>query len=240
LARILYVDDEEFWRDYITRNLRGHHVDVADSLPAAIDLLESGLPYAVALVDLNLHDDGDSEGGELLDLLCLQYPETKRVVVTGSPPGGDIGKRILEPYDARALIIKAKLQLPDLRRVVEEAIAVQPGALPHELRLNRWNLRQRFRDWHRIQSERLDQELRAAEGYLENAGKLAGRGETRQQAQEAVVSARQRRAGFRELSARLREEIFSINSEADLDAALESLEKAEDQFSEDAEGCGQP
>lgn len=238
MARILYVDDEEFWRDYIKRQLRDHRVDVADSLQAAIDLLNSGPFYAVALVDLNLHDDGDGEGGELLDLLCLRYPETKRVVVTGNPPGGDVGKRILEPYDAKALIIKGNLQLPDLRRVVEEAIAVQPGVLPQALRLNRWILRQRFRDWHRIQSDRLDHKLLAAEEYLEHGGKVGGH--TRLQAEEAVVSARQRKAGFRELSTRLREEVFSINSEADLDAALEALEKAEDQFGEDTQGPGQP
>jgi CheY-like chemotaxis protein len=232
LARILYVDDDKFWRDYITRQLRDHHVDAVDSLQAAVDLLDSAPPYAVALVDLNLHDDGDGEGGELLDLLCLRYPETKRVVVTGSPPGGDIGKRILDAYDAKSLIIKGNLRLPDLRRVVEEAIAVQPGELPQSLRLNRWILRQRFRDWHRIQSDRLDQAVATAEEYLEHAAKVGAH--TRQEAADKVVGARQRKAGFREVSARLREVVFAIESEADLNSALEALEKAEDQFSEDS------
>jgi CheY-like chemotaxis protein len=234
----LYVDDEKFWRDYITRQLRDHHVDAVGSFQAAVDLLDSEPAYAVALVDLNLRDNGDGEGGELLDLLALRYPATKRVVVTGSPPGGDIGKRILEPYDAKALIIKGTLQLPDLRRVVEEAITVQPAQLPQSLRLNRWILRQRFRDWHRMQSDRLDDELRAAEEHLSDAFKLGA--QTRQRAEEAVVSARQRKERFRELSIRLREAVFSIGSEADLDAALEALEKAEDNFSEDSDGHGQP
>jgi CheY-like chemotaxis protein len=234
----LYVDDEEFWRAYITRQLRDHHVDAVDSFQAAVDLLDSEPAYAVALVDLNLRDNGDGEGGELLDLLALRYPATKRVVVTGNPPGGDIGKRILEPYDAKALIIKGTLQLPDLRRVVEEAIAVQPAELPQSLRLNRWILRQRFRDWHRMQSDRLDEELRAAEEHLADALKLGA--QTRQRAEEAVVSARQRKERFRELSVRLREAVFSIGSEADLDAALEALEKAEDHFSEDTDGHGEP
>jgi len=238
LARILYVDDEKDWRDYITRQLRDHHVDAVDSVQAAVDLLDSGAPYAVALVDLNLHDNGDGEGGELLDLLCLRYPATKRVVVTGSPPGGDIGKRILTAYDAEALIIKGNLQLPDLRRVVEEAIAVSPGELPQSLRLNRWIVRQRFRDWHRAQSDRLDDALRAAEKHLSDTSKLGA--QTRQQAEEALVSARMRKAQFREVSTRLREVVFGINTEADLDAALEALEDAEDQFSEDADGHGRP
>jgi CheY-like chemotaxis protein len=238
LARILYVDDEKFWRDYITRQLRDHHVDAVDSLQAAVDLLDSEPPYAVALVDLNLHGDGDGEGGELLDLLCLRYPATKRVVVTGSPPGGDIWKRILTAYEAEALIIKGSLQLPDLRRVVEEAIAAQPGDLPKSLRLNRWILRQRFRDWHRMQSDRLEGELNAAEGHLSNAIKLGA--QTRKNAEEAVVAARVRKTQFRELSTRLRTVVFTINTEADFDTAIEALENAEDQFGEDADGHGQP
>jgi CheY-like chemotaxis protein len=238
LARILYVDDEEFWRDFITRALRDHHVDAVGSLQAAIDLLKSEPAYAVALVDLNLHDDGDGEGGELLDLLCLRYPATQRVVVTGNPPGGDVWKRVVTAYDAKALIIKANFQLPDLRRVVEEAIAVQPGEIPQSLRLNRWVLRQRFRDWHRSQSDRLDDELNAAEKHLSDTAKLGP--QTRQHAEDAVVSARTRKEQFRDLSTRLREVVFGINTEADLDAALEALEKAEDQFGEDADGHSRP
>jgi CheY-like chemotaxis protein len=236
LARILYVDDDEFWRKYIAKQLRDHHADTVGSFQAAVDLLDSESAYAVALVDLNLHGDDDGEGGELLDLLRLRYPATKRIVITGSPPGGDVGKRIFERYDVEALIIKRNFSLPDLRRVVEEAIAAKPGELPQSLRLNRWILRQRFRDWRRIQSDRLEDELRAAEEHLSDAAKLGA--QTRQRAEEAVVSAREREAGFRELSTRLRRMVLSISSEADFDAALEALENAEDQFSEDTDGHG--
>ena len=238
MARILYVDDEKFWRGYIKRQLRGHEVHVADSFQAAVDLLKSGDPYAVALVDFNLHGDGDGEGGELLDLLCLRYPGTRRIVVTGSPPAGDVGKRIIEAYDPRAFIIKGNLKIPDLLRVVEEAIDAAPGTLSHELRVDSSNVGQRFLDWDRIQSDRLDQELRAAEEHQERVAKL-GR-PNRQKAEEAVDRARQRRAGFGELSARLREMVFSIKSEADLEAALDSLGQAEQQFGKDADGRGQP
>jgi CheY-like chemotaxis protein len=233
LARILYVDDQEFWRKYIAQQLRGHHVDTADSFQAAVDLLDSGSGYAAALVDLNLRDDDDGEGGDLLDLLCLRYPETKRIVVTGSPPGGSVGKRIFERYDVEALVIKRNVSLPDLRRVVEEAIAVKPGELPQSLRLNRWVLRQRFRDWHRVQADRLEDELHAAEEHMSDSAKLGA--QTRQRAEEAVVSARERVARFRELIIRLQRTILGINSEADFDAALEALENAEDQFSEDSD-----
>jgi len=236
LARILYVDDDEFWRNYIAQQLRGHHVDTVDSFQAAVDLLNSESAYAVALVDLNLHGDDDGEGGELLDLLRLRYPATKRIVVTGWPPGGDVGKRIFEAYDVEALIIKRNFSLPDLRRVVEEAIAAKPGELPQTLRLSRWVLRQRFRDWSRMQSDQLKDELHAAEEHLSDAAKLGV--QTRQRAEEAVVSAQERIARFRELSTQLRQTVLGIKSEADLDAALEALENAEDQFIEDADGHG--
>ena len=45
-------------------------------------------------------------------------------------------------------------------------------------------------------------------------------------------------AEFRELGAPLRQTVLSIKSKADLDAALEALDNAEDQFSEDADGHG--
>ncbi|MGA8529210.1 MAG: hypothetical protein WB622_05810 [Acidobacteriaceae bacterium] len=236
MARILYVENEEFWRNYITKQLGDHHVDTVGSLQAAVDLLDSEPAYAVALVDLNLHGDGDGEGGELLDLLYLRYPATKRIVVTGSPPGGSVGKRIFERYDVEALIIKRDLSLPDLRRVVEEAITSRPGELSQSLRLNRWTLRQRFRDWHRIHSERLEGELRAAEEHLSDAIRLGA--QTRLRAQEAVVSAREKETRFREVSGQLRQIVLSISSEADFDTALEALENAEEQFSEDVDGYG--
>lgn len=123
MARILYVEDDEFWREYIRRQLRDHHVDTVGSVQEAVEWLSSGPAYDVALVDLNLHDDGDGEGGELLDLLSLQYPATARIIVTGSPPAGSIQQGIITRYNVEELIIKSDLRLPDLRGAVEQAIA---------------------------------------------------------------------------------------------------------------------
>jgi CheY-like chemotaxis protein len=238
LARILYVDDDEFWRNHIAQQMRGHHVDTADSFQAAVDLLNSESAYAVALVDLNLRSEDDGEGGELLDLLRLRHPATKRIVVTGFPPGGDVGKRIFEAYDVEALIIKRDFSVPDLRRVVEEAIVAQPGELPQTMRLSRWLVRQRLRDWLRMQSNQLKDERDAAEEHLSDATGLGP--QTRQRAEEAAVRARERMARFAELSTYLRRTVLNISSEADLDAALEALENAEEQFSEDGDEYGQP
>jgi len=231
LARILYVDDEEFWRDLVERRLQDHHVEAVDSLPAAIALLNSAAAYAVALVDLNLEGDSDAQGGELLDLLRRRYPATKRIVITGNPPAGSIRRQIFERYDVEELIIKTDLELPDLRRAVEEAIAAGSGELSQSLRLNRSAVRQRFRDWQRIMADRLREERREAETHLENASKVGS--ESRQLAQARVEKARDTEVQFRRVCSELRRTLDNINTEQDLNAAIDALERAEDAFGDD-------
>jgi CheY-like chemotaxis protein len=234
LARILYVDDEEFWRKLVTGRLQDHHVDAVNSLPAAIALLDSEPAYAVALVDLNLEGDSDAQGGELLDLLRKRYSATKRIVVTGNPPAGSIRKKIFERFDVEELIIKSDLELPDLRRAVEEAITTGRGELPQSLRLNRSAVRQRFREWQRVLANRLREERRDAEAHLANASRVST--QSRQLAQEAVARARDTEARFRTRCAELRKTLANINTERDLNAALDALERAEEEFGDDELG----
>jgi CheY-like chemotaxis protein len=234
LARILYVENEDFWRGLVTRRLQDHHVDAVDSLPAAITLLDSKAPYDVALVDLNLEGDNDAQGADLLDLLRRRYPETKRIVVTGNPPAGGIRKQIFERFDVEELIIKKDLELPDLRRAVEEAIATGAGELPQSLRLNRSAVRQRFRDWQRVLANRLREERRGAEAHLADASGVSP--QSRQLAQQAVAKARDTEAAFRERSTELRRILADINTDQDLDAALDALEHAEEEFGDDELG----
>jgi len=236
LARILYVDDQEFWRKLVTGRLQDHHVDAVDSLVAAITLLDSESAYAVALVDLNLEGDSDAQGGELLDLLRNRYPATKRVIVTAYPPAGGIRRKIFERYDVEELIIKKDLELPDLRRAVEEAIATGTGELPQWLRLNRSAVRQRFRDWQRAQADLLREKRREAEAHLADASRVST--QSRQLAQQAVAKSRDTEARFRERCTELRRTLANINTEQDLNAALDALERAEEQFGDDELGGG--
>jgi CheY-like chemotaxis protein len=231
LARILYVDDVEFWRDFVVRRLQDHHVDVVGSLSAAITLLDSEAPYTVVLVDLNLENDRDLQGGELLDLLSRRYPKTKRIVVTGSPPAGSIRKHVFERYDVHELIIKKDMELPDLIRAVEEAITNGDDDLPQSLRLNRSAVRQRFRDWQRAQSDRLRATRREAEAHLEDATKVST--QTRQRAQMAVNEAREREVQFRAVCKELRKTLANISTERELSLAVEALDDAEEQFGDD-------
>jgi CheY-like chemotaxis protein/tRNA A-37 threonylcarbamoyl transferase component Bud32 len=127
LARILHVDDDESWRQLIKRRLGDHYIDSAGSLQEAIGLLQTESPYDVALVDLNLAGDSDREGGDLLDLMQIRYPFTRRILVTGRPPGGPMRKNLFDRYDVVDILIKGDMDITDLRRVVEEAIAQDAG-----------------------------------------------------------------------------------------------------------------
>lgn len=119
--RILCVDDEEFWRGFIKHQLRDHHVDAVGTLREAVDLLHSQPGYAVALVDLNLHAANDGEGGELLNLLRLRFPNTKRIALTAYLAKEAITK-FMTRYDIDELIIKRDFQLSDLRQAIEHAM----------------------------------------------------------------------------------------------------------------------
>lgn len=237
MARILHVDDKEFWRELVKRRLRDHHVDSAGSLNEAIELLNSESAYSLALVDLNLATDSDGQGRELLDLLRMRYPSTSRIVLTASPPGGGLRKNIFDAYDVEEIIIKSDFDIPGLRRVVEEAIDQGGPTPPQQLRLNRSFLRQRFRDWQRMQRTRLTEKRRAAEEHLYDAAKVSA--QSRERAQTDVDEAKKALKQFNELCIRLRTMLGSIRTEQDLNAALEALDAAEEQFGEGPDEDGQ-
>jgi CheY-like chemotaxis protein/tRNA A-37 threonylcarbamoyl transferase component Bud32 len=230
LARILHVDDDDFWRQLIKTRLVDHHVDSAESLQRAIDLLQSESPYDVALVDLNLAGDNDLQGGDLLDLMRIRYPSTRRILVTGSPPAGSV-KKIYERYDVVEIIIKRDMSLPDLRRVVEEAVAQAPSRVSESLGPSLSYLKQRFRDWQTVQAERLKIDIRVAEEHVHEEEKVSVPG--RQLAELALTAAKQRETDFRLTSGRLGRLIEDIENEDQLAAAQEALDAAEEYFTQD-------
>jgi DNA-binding NtrC family response regulator len=225
MARILHVDDELGWLEFVHEHLEDHHVDSAESARKAINLLEANSAYDVALVDLNLESEGD--GGEVLDLLKARYPTTRRIVVTGKPPRGRL-RRLIERFDAYEILIKGKLDLPDLRIVVEEAVAQGPSGLAQTLRLNRSALRQRFRDWRRTQGDRLRNQIRVAEEHASDAARVSTL--SGQRAQGAVVQARELEVEFKSSCTNLARLLADIRSVDDLNVALEALDAAEERF----------
>lgn len=123
MARILHVENEPDWIEIVRRALADHDVDSADSYEKALILIRDSPPYDLALVDLNLERENDGLGGEILDLLQVEHPATRRIVATARPPSGSVTRNIFDRYGADEVLIKGQLGLPDLRRAVSASLS---------------------------------------------------------------------------------------------------------------------
>lgn len=149
MARIIYVEDESAWLELTRNALIGHQVDSAGSFSEAVALIQENEPYDLALVDLNLGHGGDQLGAEILDLLRMDYPSTRRIVVTGHPPMGGLRANIFERYEVEEIIIKGSTTLPDLRKIVTEVLRADPSVnVAQDFKIKKSELTQRYRDWH--------------------------------------------------------------------------------------------
>jgi CheY-like chemotaxis protein len=228
MSRILHVEDEDTWRNFVKRALADHHIDSAASTEEALRFLQGGAPYHLALVDLSLIRPGDLLGGEILDLLRARYPTTRRIVVTGNPPGGPLRANIFERYEVEEIIIKGQLTLPDLRRVVENALDQTKWGAPHQVKLHRSELRQRFRDWRRGQASLMTEKIRDAEEYARNAEKLSGQAGRR--AQDALKVILDQQDGFWQDCLTIESELDGIVVMEDVFKAMEELDTIEAKY----------
>ena len=126
--------------------------------------------------DLNLGEAGVRLGGEILYLLKTEYPDTRRIVVTGDPPSGSLRTNILDKYDVADFIIKTRTSVPDLRRVVTEALvgAGSATATP-DIEQAQVQVRQRYQDWHERVARIIRGKVREAQDQARNAWPLANR-----------------------------------------------------------------
>jgi len=148
VARIIYVEDEPVWLELTRNALAGHQVDSAGSFREAVALIQDNAPYDLALVDLNLEEDDDRLGGEVLDLLRMDYPSTRLIVVTGRPPVGGLRANIFERYAVEEIIIKGRTTLPDLRKIVTDVLHTDSSVnVAHDAKVGKSELMQRYRDW---------------------------------------------------------------------------------------------
>jgi CheY-like chemotaxis protein len=174
MARIIYVEDEPEWREFARDALAGagHEVDFAGNFREAISLIQKN-GYDLALVDLNLGEAGVRLGGEILYLLRTEYPDTRRIVVTGDPPSGSLRTNILDKYDVTDFIIKTRTSVPDLRRVVTEALAGADSATARPaIEQAQAQVRQRYQDWHEPVARIIRSKVREAQDQARNAGRL--------------------------------------------------------------------
>jgi CheY-like chemotaxis protein len=233
MARILHVENEPEWLDIVRRALADHQVDSAGTYERALMLLRDSSPYDLALVDLNLEQGNDGLGGEILDLLKLEHPATKRIVVTARPPSGAMMANIIRRYGADEVLIKGQLRLPDLRRAVagslggaDETESAEP--MPRELAQHKAALRQRYRDWTERVDGVIDERVAKAAEYLTNAQKLHRQSTHRAKASLDGWHALQKK--FTDESARLEALIAGVDTATELRSAAEELERAENRF----------
>lgn len=172
MARIIYVEDEPAWLDLTRSALVGHQVDSAGSFREAVALIQENAPYDLALVDLNLEEGDDRLGGEVLDLLRMDYPSTPRIVVTGHPPVGGLRANIFERYGVEEIIIKGHTTLPDLRKIVTQVLRADSAMnVTQEVKIAKSELMQRYRDWYRHLESMIRTNIREAQDNARKPGK---------------------------------------------------------------------
>lgn len=84
--KILVVDDLPDWRATLGGLLadEGYDVEVADSLPQALEFLETDR-FDLAVLDMRLdeRDEGNTEGLDLAAKIRKRWPAVKIIIITG-------------------------------------------------------------------------------------------------------------------------------------------------------------
>ncbi len=230
MARIIYVEDEPFWLDLTRNALVGHRVDSARSFREAITLIQENEAYDIALVDLNLEEDDDRLGGEILDLLRMDYPSTRLIVVTGRPPVGGLRANIFQRYGVDEIIIKGRTTLPDLRKIVTDVLRADSSTnIIQDVKIDKSELMQRYRDW-RGHAENI---IRTKMGETQDDALRQGK---KRGDQSRLASSDQNywllmREEFARMSSDFEETLSAATSIADIVAAGEKLDTMVDKIS---------
>lgn len=230
MARIIHVEDEEEWIEVTARALADHRVDPARNYDEALSLIRNNTPYDLALVDLDLGSGNDDLGNEILDLLKLEYPSTRRIVVTAKLPSGGLRANIFEKYGVEEIIVKGKTTLPDLRKVVAEALMRPADEIPQDVRIRKSELTQRYRDWWSHTDNNLRSRILEAQEYARNAGRLHGQSGRR--AENELDRWLKLQGVFRQECTTLEERLASIRQMEDAVTAMERLERVRADISE--------
>lgn len=218
MARILHVDALHCWREIVRHALPDHRVDVADSSEEALDLVQGGAAYHLALVDLRVVPDRGIVGTGLLGLLHSRYPETRAIAVAAVRPPDAVREELAERFGIEEMLIPSGTSVPDLRHVIEETLR---KAVPVDARVRRAELHDRNRHWQRRLAAELDSRVHAADMVARNA---SGNGpDLRRRARTAIEDARALRERFRADSA-------AITDRIDRSASFQEVLDAGDAF----------
>jgi CheY-like chemotaxis protein len=217
MTRILVVDNDQDWLDLIKGSLPDYQVDTALSYESALQAIQNGISYDVAIVDLNLIDSPnrntrDLLGGRILDALRDICPLTRRIALTAYPPGSV--KRVLDQYIVDDLLLKGNMALSVVPEVVQAALARTSAEIPPGIRAQRSDLRQDFDKWRQGQAVRFERQLRHLGNELGSSALRVGEDHltlSTMQAQLADLGAR--KGEFDRKCSRIAMIIGSIDSE---------------------------
>jgi len=186
MARILLVEDDGEWVYLIREALPQHVVDTADSYDEAMKALRQSVIYDVAIVDLNLVKPPspgapmkiggtirDMLGGRVLDLLRKKYPQTRRIALTGLPPGKV--REILVRYAVDDLLLKGDMTVPAVQEVVRAAIERASNGISAEVRAEQAQLQADFGQLCAETARQLDEQIRRLTSDIERDRRSSGR-----------------------------------------------------------------
>ena len=214
MSNVLLIEDEAYWQDLICHALPEYDVAQAQSYQEAVTLLTGPDTYDVAIVDLNLLTGNDGLGAKLLKIMRADYPVTRRIALTGSPPTAV--RSLFEDYEIDDLLLKENMVLEVVRTVVETALKRVAGDVPTTVRAQQAEIRHSVLDWKTTILLRLDQLMRTRRNDILEA-ELAGKKAARSEQELNALEARKRdvEARFAEMMTR----IAGIRNERDLASA---------------------
>jgi CheY-like chemotaxis protein len=232
MMKILLVENDPVWLDSVSRTLPDFEVDLASSHAEALARLASGVTYDVAVVDLNLIDsDGqnpqDLLGGLILLQLRRDHPATRRIALTGYPPGA-IREQVFDRYEVDELLIKGTVTLAHLREVVQLAMDRTLAHLPPEVRAARSALWADYRAWRDDWQGELGRRRRVLRDEIQIAGTVGAGGTI--DAGAALAALDSQRAAFGAECSRVEVMLVDIRDLEDVAAASSEIETAKLKF----------
>ena len=235
MKRILVVENDPHWLELIIPVLQSVpdcQVETARLYDEALDLIKDAR-YDAAIVDLNLIDAPDHPGDDLLGGVILTYlyehsRSTRRIALTGWPPGV-VGKEVLELYHVEAILLKQHMRLSELRELVMNILPVtQPGAGEPGAGARGSELRDEFQKWRAERESWLEQQM-SEEWRAQSSGRIeAARGSGDPEDQLAVLV--RRKDAFTRGCARVEEMLANMASAGDIAAAARAFEELKSNF----------
>lgn len=216
MAKVLLVEDEGFWLDIIPRALPEYEVDRAQTYEEAIARLGDAADYDLAIVDLNLLPIGsDGLGRRLLEYMRENHPSIRRIGLTGQPLTAV--RAVLDRYELDDLLLKDKINLSEVRNVVDAGLARAAGDVPDKFVVARLQLRGSLHSWEEtvcLRWAQLSRTLRIDIRDAEHLGKKADESE------KALAALEARQRGLEADSAELAARVANIRSEAGVEEAF--------------------